>query len=189
MSWAASLPGAERLPENRFFSKKPLVRGSFAAWGRCFLENIFLKKPLVPGSFAAWGRTFSRKSHFFIRSHLSRAASLPGAKLLTENCFFFEEGTCPGQLRCLGQNFFQKIIFFRSHLPRAASLPRAELLAEFLLFLKMPLVPGSFAAWGRTFLGGMPPPGDRVLSQNHPKSTPEVSSGQPWALSCSSRPD
>ena len=45
------------------------------------------------------------------------------------------------------------------------------------------------AAWGRTLLCGMPPSGDHVLSQNHPKSTPEVSSGQPWASSCSSRPD
>ena len=33
------------------------------------------------------------------------------------------------------------------------------------------------------------PPGDHALSQNHPKSTPEVSSGQPWAPFCSSRPD
>ena len=62
MSRAASLPGAELFPGNR----------------------LFLKKPLVPGSFAAWGRTFSRKSTFF------------------------EEATCPGQLRCLGQNLFSK---------------------------------------------------------------------------------
>ena len=34
-----------------------------------------------------------------------------------------------------------------------------------------------------------PPHGDHVLSQNHPKTTPEVSSAQPWAPSCSSRPD
>ena len=33
------------------------------------------------------------------------AASLPGAELFPEICFF-EETTCPGQLRCLGQNFF-----------------------------------------------------------------------------------
>ena len=63
-----------------------------------------MKKPRVPGSFAAWGKT-SRKSTIFLRSHLSRAASLPGAELFPEDRLFFEEATCPGQLRCLGQNF------------------------------------------------------------------------------------
>ena len=60
--WAAALPGAEVFPETDLFLKKPLVPGSFAAWGRTFFEKIdfFLKKPLVPGSFAAWGRTFGR---------------------------------------------------------------------------------------------------------------------------------
>ena len=40
----------------RLFLKKPLVRGSFAAWGRTFLPKLdfFCNKPLVPGSFAAW---------------------------------------------------------------------------------------------------------------------------------------
>ena len=39
---------------------KPLVPGSFAAWGRTFLkkQTFLLNKPLVPGSFAAWGRFF-----------------------------------------------------------------------------------------------------------------------------------
>ena len=32
------------------------------------------------------------------------------------------------------------------------------------------------------------PPGNYVLSQNHPKSIPEPSSGPPWAPSCSSKP-
>ena len=39
-------------------------------------------KPLAPGSFAAWGRIVGR------------------------NLTFLEEATCPGQLRCLGQNLF-----------------------------------------------------------------------------------
>ena len=60
---------------------------------------------------------------------MSGAASLPGAELFPENRLFVEETTCPGQLRCLGQNCFQKIDFS----------------------LKKQLVPGSFAAWGRTF--------------------------------------
>ena len=85
----ATCPGQLRclgqmfFPGDLLFLKKPLVPGSFAARGRCFTENLFvLKKPLVPGSFAAWGRTFSRKS---TRSHVPRAASLPGAELLAEN--------------------------------------------------------------------------------------------------------
>ena len=45
----------------RFLAPEPLVRGSFAAWGRTSSQKsvFFLNKPLVPGSFAAWGRTFS----------------------------------------------------------------------------------------------------------------------------------
>ena len=81
---------------------KPLWR----AWGRTVLKKLtsFLNKPLVPGSFAARGRTCS------------------------QNMTFFEEATCPRQLRCLGQNFFLKMT----------------------VFLNKPLVPGSFAAWDRT---------------------------------------
>ena len=67
---------------------------------------------------------------FFSTRHLSGAASLPGADVFSNKRHFFEQTTCPGQLRCLGQMFFQKID----------------------LFLKKALVPGSFAAWGGTFL-------------------------------------
>ena len=137
MSLAASLPGAEVSSEIGSFLNMPLVPGSFAAWGRTFSQNydFILDKPLVWGSFAAWGRTVSRmltlfgqshlsgaasllgaelfpENHFLIRIHLSRAASLPGAELLAENDFFFEEATSPGQLRCLGQNFFSKLRLF-----------------------------------------------------------------------------
>ena len=42
---------------------------------------------------------------------------------------FRDRATCPGQLRCQGQNLF----------------------STFRLFLNKPLVRGSFAAWGRTF--------------------------------------
>ena len=59
---------------------------------------------------------------------MSRAASLPGAELFLRNQIVFEQATCPGQLRCRGQNFFSKTNFF----------------------LNKPLVPGSFAAGGRT---------------------------------------
>ena len=109
MSRAASLPGANFFSQIDFFFeettcpgqlrylgqnfcqkieflKKPLVPGSFAAWGSFFPENLlcFKKKPLVPGSFAAWGRIFLKSR------------------------FFFEQTTCPGQLRCLGQMFSQQ---------------------------------------------------------------------------------
>ena len=103
LSRAASLPGAELWAD--FCLKKQLVLGNFAAWGSFSRKSIFLNKPLVPGSFAAWGQIFSQNM-----------------------LFFFEQATCPGQLRCLGQNLFLKSIF-----------------------CKKQLVPGSFAAWGRTF--------------------------------------
>ena len=70
---------------------------------------------------------------------MSRAASLPGAELFPENRRFFEETTCPGQLRCQGQNFFSKIGlllgqaasskkngFLRKNMPQAAKLPRTS---------------------------------------------------------------
>ena len=90
MSRAASLPGAELFSrkftvfeettcpgqlrclgaelfsrKSILFLKKPLVRGSFAAWARTFSRKlIFWKKPLVPGSFVARGRTFLKKRTF-----------------------------------------------------------------------------------------------------------------------------
>ena len=99
------------------------------ALGRAFFHIFFWKKPLVLGSFAAWGRTSYRIFTCLGKSHLSRAASLPGAELFPEIQFGGEEATCPGQLRCPGQDFPPTDIFF----------------------WKKPLVPGSFAAWGRTF--------------------------------------
>ena len=90
------------------FSRPSHLCGTAALPGaELVLRNptFFFNEPLVPGSFTAWGRTFSQN-------------------------MFFEEATCPRQLRCLGQNFFWKTDF---------------------VFLNKPLVPGSFAAWGRTF--------------------------------------
>ena len=113
-------------------------------------------EPLVWGSCAAWGRTFSQKSDFS-----------------------FEEATCPGQLRCLGQNIFSKnIVFFDKPLKplvwgsfaawasflrnkkihffeQATCLGQLRCLGQNVLsqtqtFLNEPLVRGSFAAWGRT---------------------------------------
>ena len=52
--------GQNFFSEVRLFVSKPLVRGSFAAWGRTVSQksDFSLNKPLVPGTFAAWGRTF-----------------------------------------------------------------------------------------------------------------------------------
>ena len=70
LSRADSLPGAVLFSRSVTFlwkkplareilGKKPLVLGSFAAWGRTLFRNfMFGKKPLVRGSFAACGRTF-----------------------------------------------------------------------------------------------------------------------------------
>ena len=137
MSRAASLPGAELFLRNPTFLEEATCPRQLRCLGQNFFSEIrlFLKKPLVPGSFAAWGRTFSQKSDFFGRSHLSRAASLPGAELFLRNptflkkplvpgsfaawgktfsqkSDFFEEATCPGQLRCLGQIFFSEFRLF-----------------------------------------------------------------------------
>ena len=81
------------------------------------------------GSFAAWGRTFSQKA-----------------------VFLFEEATCPVQLCCLGQNYWQKIDFFlKKPLVPGSFAAWGRTFRRKLMFLKKPLVPGSFAAWGRTF--------------------------------------
>ena len=72
----------------------------------CFQKSeLFLKKALVWGSCAAGGNFVQKKTYFF-----------------------FEQATCPGQLRCLGQFFSQKSD----------------------LSLNKALVRGSCAAWGRT---------------------------------------
>ena len=138
MSQATSLPGAERFSQNmtffgqatcprrlrcsgqnffsnyEFFLHKPLVPGSFAAWGRTFSRKMFfLMKPLVPGSFAAWGRIVSQKMCvFFEEATCPVQLRCLGQNFFSKNDFFFEEATCPGQLRCLGQNCFSKNDFF-----------------------------------------------------------------------------
>ena len=58
-------------------------------------------KPLVLGSRAAWGNTLLKKTICVWTWHLFRAAGLPEAELFIKNQTFFEEATCPGQLRSL----------------------------------------------------------------------------------------
>ena len=73
--WEASPPGPPKRRSAplvaavvRFLATEPLVRGSFAAWGRTFSEILFfLNKPLVRGSFAAWGQMFFPKHRLRLR--------------------------------------------------------------------------------------------------------------------------
>ena len=131
MSGAASLPGAELFFQIGLFFEQATCPGQLRCLGpNCFSKLLFsLNKPLVPGSFAAWGRTVFSKNDFFVEE-----ATCPGQlRCLGQNFFpkirlFCEQATCPGQLRCLGQNFFSVIPFFvNKHLSWAASLPGAEL--------------------------------------------------------------
>ena len=60
-----------------------------------------------------------------------------------------DRATCPGQLRCLGQNFCQKIIFFVEEATCPGQLRcLGQNFCQKSIFLEKPLVPGSFAAWG-----------------------------------------
>ena len=86
-------------------------------------------------------------------SRLSGAAALPGADCFSQKSILFEEATCPGQLRCLGQNFWQKIDFFveEATCPGQLRCLGQNFFSKNDFLLKKQLVPGSFAAWGRTF--------------------------------------
>ena len=130
MSRAASLPGAELFLKNlTFFGRSHLSRAASLPGTELFPENrLFIRSNLSRAASLPGAELFLNNPTFFGRNHLSRAASLPGAEPFSRKSTSFEEATCPGQLRCLGQNFWQKHIF-----------------------LKKPLVPSSFAAWGRFF--------------------------------------
>ena len=155
MSWAASLPGQNFSPGNRFCLKKPLVPGSFAAWGRTFFSrnSIFLEETTCPGQLRCLGQNFSQKICFFLKKQLVLGSFAAWGRTFSRKLIFVAETTCPGQLRCLGQYFFSKTdLFVTNHLSWAPALPGAELLLKKTCFFgRSQLVPGSFAAWGRTF--------------------------------------
>ena len=133
LSRAAALPGAYFLLKNHWFFKHATCRGSCAAWGRTFSQQsdvFFLNKALAQGSCAAWGRTVSQKPDFFEEATCPGQLRCLGQNLFQKSDIFFEQATCPGQLRCLGQRFFLK---------------------KHTFLKKNPLVRGSYAAWGRTF--------------------------------------
>ena len=163
--------------------KKPIVPGSFAARGRTLSRKFtFFEEATCPGQLRCLGQNFSQKIDFVRRSHLSRAASLPGAELFPENllclkkplvlgsfaawgrCFFsenrsfFEEATCPGQLRCLGQNFLKipTFLFEQATCPGQLRCLGQNFCRKSICFYKNPLVPGSFAKL----------PGAELLAEN-----------------------
>ena len=78
---------------------------------------FFLKNSLVRGSCAAWGRTFAQKSLFFEEATCLGQLRCLGqvffsVLFLLSEISFFEEPTCLGQLRCLGNNFVSEISFW-----------------------------------------------------------------------------
>ena len=130
MSRTASLRGAELFSRKSTFFKRPLVPGSFAAWGRTFGRKLcfFLKKPLVPGSFAAWGRTFFQKSTFLKKPLVPSSFAAWGRTFLVQKCnSFWKKPLVRGSFAAQGRTVFQKCHFL----------------------WKKPLIPGSFAAWSR----------------------------------------
>ena len=106
-------------------------------------------------------------AELFSKIRLFEEATCPGQlrclgqNLFSKLGFFFDQTTCPGQLRCLGQNFVSKIglYFGQATCPGQLRCLGQNLFSKVGLFLNKPLVPGSFAAWGSFF-----PPPKRGLS-------------------------
>ena len=92
----------------------------------------------------------SQKSDFFLTSHLSWAASLPGAELSLKILRFFEQATCPGQLRCLGQNCFSKngLLFEQATCPGQLRCPGQNFFSEIRLF-EQPTCPRQLRCLGQ----------------------------------------
>ena len=134
----------------RFLATDPLVRGrTFSPENR-----FFLKKPLVWGSFAAWGRTVLRKSCFLSTSHLSWAASLPGTELfLQKTDFFFNKPLVRGNFASWGRTFLQKLDLFvnKPLVPGSFAAWGRTFSQKSDFFSNKPLFLGSFAAWAELF--------------------------------------
>ena len=81
------------------------------------LVSFFLTKPLSEAAALPGAELFKKSDYFIRRSHLSRAAALPGADISPEIRLSLEETTCLGQLRCLGQNFSNRLLSQPNGLP------------------------------------------------------------------------
>ena len=126
MSWAASLPGQNFFSQKSdVFLHKPLVPGSFAAWGQnFFLRNLtFLNKPLVQGSCVAWGRTFP-----IFEQATCAAWNITSSQ---KSVFLLKNPLVWGSCAAWGRTLFQKSVSLgRSHLSGAAALPGEKQISE-----------------------------------------------------------
>ena len=113
LSWAASLPGAELFPENLLFLKKPLVPGSFAAWGRTVSRKLFFEKTTCPGQLRRLGQNcFSRKSILFLKKSLVRGSFTAWGRVFSrKSTFFLKKPLVPGSFAAWGRTFLQKTDF------------------------------------------------------------------------------
>ena len=140
MTRATSLLGAELLAENVFFLKKPLVPGSFAAWGRTFSQKTcFFEEATCPGQLRCLGQnSFSEIGLFFEEATCPGQLRCLGQNFFSEIGLFFEDATCPGQLRCLGQNSFSEIglIFEEATFPGQLRSPMSFLVLYLLCFCR-----------------------------------------------------
>ena len=87
---------------------------------RCLGQNcsqntdVFLNKPLVPGSFAAWGSFASRKSIFFEEEEEATCPgqlSCLGQIFFLRHLFFLNKPLAPGRFAAWGRSFFSKTDF------------------------------------------------------------------------------
>ena len=107
------LSGVELFSRNPTFSQQATCPGQLRCLGQIFSQksDLFLNKPLVPGSFAAWGRTFPQNVDF-----LFEQATCPGQlRCLRQNVFsfflFFYKPLLRGNFAAWGRTFSQKPIF------------------------------------------------------------------------------
>ena len=138
-----------------FLGRMKYSPGSPKGTPRPLLQRLvsFSRPSHLPGVAALPGQILFRVLTFS-RSHLSGAAALPGAELFHRIPTFFEQATCPGQRRCLGQFFFFseiRLLFEQATCPGQRRCLGQNFFLEFGPFMNKPLVPRSFAAWGRTF--------------------------------------
>ena len=150
--------------------KKPLVQGSFAAWGRTVSQksDCVFGVAACPGQLRCKGQDFfSNITSFeeatrpgqlrsqkivFLNKPLVRGSCAAWGKLFLRNQYFSEDATCLGQLRCLGQNSFSEISlsFEEPTCPGQLRCLGQNFSQKSVFLLKNPLVRGSCAARDRT---------------------------------------
>ena len=110
-----SCPGQNFFPEIRPFFEQTTCHGQLRCLGQNFFSKIiFFETSHFPGSFGAWGSffLFLSKIRLPLIKPLVWGSCVAGGRTFSQISDFFEQTTCLGQLRCLGQNFFLRIILF-----------------------------------------------------------------------------